>query len=310
MREAFAHYLAIERNYAQHTQSAYMTDLAQCGAFMQEQFAIDIFQQQAISSLTHRHIRSWMSFLMAKGISPRSVSRKISSLKTYCTFLQRSGILALNPAKRITRPKFAKALPAFLKQTETERLFTLPDIFPENPTGLRDRALLEMLYGCGLRRSEVSTLRYGDIDRHNSTIQVMGKGKKARRLPYGAAVRQAIAAYDAVRLSDFVGERHQHSPYFLRISGSAIKPTDVYIVVRRYLRKICSLPSVGPHTLRHTFATHLLDNGAELNAIKDLLGHESLAATQVYTHNSISKLKNMYQQAHPRATKPQERSSL
>lgn len=308
MRESFAQYLATERNYSPHTLAAYTTDLGQCATFLAATYGIELFSTDSIGTLTHRHIRSWMAHLLEMGISSRSVSRKISALKTYCAFLQRSGWLAVNPVKRITRPKFAKSLPSFLKNIETERLFSLPDIFPATEIGIRDRTLLELLYGCGLRRSEAAALRFGDIDRHNCSLQVIGKGKKARILPYSKPVATAFAAYETIRSSAFAGINLPHSPYFLRPSGRPMSPMDVYLTVRRYLRKICSLPHVGPHTLRHTFATHLLDNGAELNAIKDLLGHESLAATQVYTHNSISKLKNMYQQAHPRATKPQERS--
>ncbi|MEL6843461.1 MAG: tyrosine-type recombinase/integrase, partial [Bacteroidota bacterium] len=244
-----------------------------------------------------KHLRAWMGALIEEGLKARSVSRKLSSAKRYFRYLQREGIVEINPAKRIKVPRFEKKLPAFLKESETEQLFDLLE-FPDSFEGKRDRAMLELLYGCGLRRSEIVGLRFTDLDTFKRSVRVRGKGNKERIIPYGKHVEAALQAYvDTVEVANLT----QQNALFMRPSGEAIYAQLLYRVVRKYLNQISSLQQKSPHVLRHTFATHLLDHGADLNAIKELLGHSSLAATQVYTHNSIGKLKKVFHQSHPRA---------
>ncbi|MEL7339961.1 MAG: tyrosine-type recombinase/integrase [Bacteroidota bacterium] len=295
--EQFQQYIRIEKQFSAHTVSAYELDLRQLAIFLAQDYELDLFDREHLPRLNHKHLRAWMGQLLEEGLSARSVSRKLSSAKRYFRFLQREGIIELNPAKRIKVPRFEKKLPAFLKESETEHLFDLLE-FPDTFVGKRDRAMLELLYGCGLRRSEIVGLRFTDLDHFNRSLRVRGKGNKDRIIPYGKHVSAALEDYlhevEAAKLP-------QQNALFMREDGQEIYPQLLYRVVKKYLGLISSLQQKSPHVLRHTFATHLLDHGADLNAIKELLGHSSLAATQVYTHNSIGKLKKVFHQAHPRA---------
>jgi integrase/recombinase XerC len=293
----FQAFLRNEKQYASHTLDAYVRDLAQLSDFLEKEYSLHLFQAESVSAITHKQLRAWMGELMVKGLAGSSVARKLSAAKTYFQYLLRSGLLTQNPASRLKVPRYEKKLPHFLKERETDYLFEGLE-FAQDLMGQRDRAILELLYGCGLRRSELVALKKSQLDLYSQTVRVMGKGNKERVIPFGKHVLAALQDYEAQRQAAGFGDQEA---YFLRQDGQAIYGQLVYRLVNKYLSQVSSLQKKSPHVLRHTFATHLLDNGADLNAIKELLGHSSLASTQVYTHNSIAKLQKVFNQAHPRA---------
>jgi integrase/recombinase XerC len=290
-------YLEAERNYSPHTIAAYMCDLESFGEFAKEAYETDIYDPKELDSITHRMIRSWMGELLEAGLSRRSLARKIASLSAWFRFLRKKGLLDHNPAAKVKAPKFEKKLPSFLKDASIDTLFEKIE-YPDTLEGRRDKALLELLYSCGLRRSEIMDLQFRNIDFSGRTLKVMGKGRKERIVPFGEHAAEAMRAWmracDAAAI-DYRGH------FFLRKDGKPLYAQLVYRVVNKYLQMASTLSKTSPHVLRHTFATHLLDRGADLNAIKELLGHSSLAATQVYVHNSISRLKDAHSRAHPKA---------
>lgn len=297
LKTQFQRYISVERRYSPLTETAYLTDLDQFADWVSKELDLDVFTPADTARISHKNIRAWMASLLESGHSTRTVGRKVSTLKTFFSFLQKSKIVSSNPAARVKLPGFEKKLPAFLKESETENLFDqIP--FPDDFDGMRDRAILELFYGCGLRRAELISLRQTDLNTYDRTIRVTGKGNKERILPFGKNVEAALARYlQAVETAGHSEVAH----LFMRKGGEPLYPKLIHRIVGKYLSQVTSLARKSPHILRHTFATHLLDNGADLNAIKELLGHSSLAATQVYTHNSISKLKAVHTQAHPRA---------
>lgn len=299
LKEKFLTYLKIEKQYAAHTLEAYERDLRMLDDFLKAEFNLHVFETREVSQLSHRMLRAWMGEQLGKGLSSRTVARKLSAARSYFAWLRRQAILQDNPAHALKLPPVSKKLPAFLKEQETERLFEA-DLFPETWEGMRDKCLLEIFYSCGLRRAEAIGLQWADIDLYEMNLLVRGKGNKERILPFGQAVKQAIEAYRAQSQAEKLTFKEA---FFIRKNGKPLYPMLVHKIVNHYLAMVSSLHQKSPHVLRHTFATHLLNNGADLNAIKELLGHSSLAATQVYTHNSISKLKSIHKQAHPRATK-------
>ena len=296
--QIFHSYLKVEKQYSIHTLEAYQSDLANLEEFLNREEEISCFDEAEVQTVHHRMLRAWMGELFESGLSARSVARKISSVKTYFNFLQRNEKVSNNPAARIKVPKFDKKLPAFLKESETENLFDLIE-FDADFEGIRDKAMLELLYGCGLRRSELLGLKLADLDFYNMQVLIRGKGNKERIVPFGKHVKQSLEQY--MQMADEEGFGLT-DVFFRKKDGAPIYSGLIYRRVKKYLGQVSSLAQKSPHVLRHTFATHLLDNGADLNAIKELLGHSSLASTQVYTHNSIKKLQRVYQQAHPRAS--------
>jgi len=235
--------------------------------------------------------------LMDSGLKPRSINRKLSTLKTYFRFLKREGIVAVNPAHRISGPKMEKKLPVFVEEKQMDNL--LEDIeFTSDFIGTRDKLILELLYATGMRVSELTSLKHNSVDHYNGTIRVLGKRNKERIIPVPEAILQDIKTHLAIKEQEgisFEGDFLLH-----KSSGKKVNQKVAYDVVNHYLGLVTTLRKKSPHVLRHTFATHMLNNGADLNAIKEILGHASLAATQVYTHNTIEKLKNIHKQAHPR----------
>lgn len=295
--DSFHTYLIHEKAYSSHTVKAYKTDLKSLDSFLQEIVGLSLFKAEDLVSVHHRLLRDWMAALMDQGLSSRSVARKISAAKSYFQFCYKSEHISSNPALRVKVPKFEKKLPSFLKENEVTHLLdqlTFPDTFE----GKRDKCILEILYGCGLRSSEMISLRKQDVDLHSQMLSVQGKGNKERRIPFGTHVKQSVQAY---LLACEAEEIQLRDTFFVRRNGKAMYPGLLYKLVQGYLGQVSSLNQRSPHVLRHTYATHLLDNGADLNAIKELLGHSSLAATQVYTHNTIAKLQSVHKQAHPRA---------
>jgi integrase/recombinase XerC len=264
---------------------------------MLQAYETEVLTASGAAAVHHRMIRNWMGEMLEEGLAKRTLARKVASLSTWYKFLMREGLVKANPASRVKPPKFEKRLPSFLKDDSIDHLFE-GEIFSEDFEGLRDKALFEVLYSCGLRRSELVGLQAADIDFSASTLKVLGKGRKERVVPFGSMASRAMKAYVRARENKGFGTS---GAFFLTEKGEPIYTRLVNRIVEKYLKQVCSLKKKSPHVLRHTFATHLLDRGADLNAIKELLGHASLAATQVYTHNSISKLKDVYNQAHPKA---------
>lgn len=294
--EAFSRYLSIERGYSVHTVTAYLEDTKSFTEFFEKVIG-PVSLEGLAQSVTHRMVRSWMAELLEDGISKRSVARKIASLNAFYRFLMKTGLATTNPARRVSIPKAEKKLPVFLKQDETQQLFQ-ENIFPEGFAGIRDRSVMEVLYGCGLRRAEVVGLQFRDIRLAQGVLKVLGKGNKERIVPFGNSVKEAFGLY----MKACEAEGFDYSgPFFLTDSGNKLYPRFVHTIVNRYLGVVSTASKKSPHVMRHTFATHLLEEGADLNAIKEMLGHSSLAATQVYVHNTISKLKKVYRQAHPKA---------
>lgn len=241
-------------------------------------------------------IRSWLVALIQQGISPRSVARKTATLKSFYRFLLREGILEVNPMRKVVAPKSSKRLPVFIEQGKMQVLLD-ETIFDAGFPGIRDRLILELFYTTGIRLSEMVNLKETDLDFHHHTLKVLGKRNKERLMPFGDSTESLIKMYLETKKEHFDGS----DELLLTDRGKPVYPRMVYRTVTRYLGTVTTLEKKSPHILRHTFATHLLNNGAELNAVKELLGHASLAATQVYTHNTIEKLKRIYKQAHPKA---------
>ncbi len=294
--QQFLKSLQAERNYSDFTLCAYGGDLAQFEEFLAARSGGAVSLREAKKS----HIRAFLSHLTAQGMSRNSVGRKLAALKSFYRFLHRKGIVKENPARQVRSPKYQKKLPDFLSVTEALELLELPD--SQTPEGIRDRAILEVFYGTGIRLRELTNLDMQDLDLHSRLIRVHGKGGKERLVPIGPKASRSIKRYLEIR-KEFLA--HAKNPdkdaVFLGVSGRRISPRVVQRRVAHYLRQISSATSLSPHVLRHTFATHLLNAGADLEAVKDLLGHSSLSTTQIYTHVSVEQLKRVYKQAHPRA---------
>jgi integrase/recombinase XerC len=278
-----------------HTVLAYQLDLEQ---FLQ--FAKIRYELVEPRSFTGSIVRSWIMELMEEGVKPVSVRRKLSTLKTYFKFLLREGVITQNPMLQVVSPKLGKRLPIFVPENEMINLLEKRH-WGNDFLSLRDRLILEMLYGTGMRRGELIALKIQDLDLSQQQIRILGKGNKERLVPVGPALCQLIADYLPQR--KIIVESNQHAFLLTTDNGAPIYPKLVYQIVRQYLSQVTTIEKRSPHVLRHSFATHLSDSGAELSAIKELLGHANLSATQIYTHNSMERLRQVYQQAHPKAGK-------
>ena len=285
-------YIEYERRYSKHTIESYANDLEQFHLYLKSEY-----HKEQIEMASHLEIRSWIVQMMEHKITPRSINRKLSTLKSFFKFLMRKGIVKKSPLSKVLAPKTSKRLPVFVEKSGIERLLT--DIeFPEGFIGARDKMILDLFYGTGMRRSELNNLKETDIDSYNAQIKVLGKGNKERIIPIQPQLRTALKEYIDLK------NRSTAMPsiyLFVNEEGKLLNPSNIYQIVKKYLNLITTIDKKSPHVLRHTFATHLMNNGADINAVKELLGHASLAATQVYTHNTIEKLKNIYKQAHPKA---------
>ncbi|MBR0333399.1 MAG: tyrosine recombinase XerC [Bacteroidales bacterium] len=301
MVEQFIQYLRYERNYSSHTVLAYRKDLEQFSLFLTDEYGVDdLFRADADM------IRFWLLRLMEEGLSARSVNRKLSSLKSFWRYLLAKGLAKENPCRKLLSPKVHKSLPSFLKKEEMESLL---DDACENEdisefVAKRNRLMIEMLLQTGMRRSELMGLALSDVDMSSCLLRVKGKRDKQRLIPFGPMLQSMIQDYLDSRaqwqaqcedLYDF------SDCLFVRENGKPLYPQLVYRLVHDKLSQCSSLAKKSPHVLRHSFATTLLNNGAELNAVKELLGHANLSATEVYTHTTFEELKQVYKQAHPRA---------
>ncbi|WP_266203947.1 tyrosine-type recombinase/integrase [Pontibacter kalidii] len=291
--DLFFKYLQYEKRYSPHTLTSYHTDLGQFAGYLRE-----VYQITDAAEADHTIIRSWILTLVQNNIKPRSINRKIACLRSYYRFLLAQERIKANPMLRIKAPKASKKLPAFVQEEPFNNLldtFTFEDTFE----GQRDRLILEFLYGTGIRLAELINIEPADITLGAKTVRVLGKGNKERIVPLNDSLLLALDAYQTEK-SHFFGDNNSVK---LLVTNKArpLYPKFVYRVVKKYISLITTSEHNSPHVLRHSFATHLLNKGADLNAIKDLLGHASLAATQVYTHNSIEQLKSIFEKAHPKA---------
>lgn len=290
---SFLSYLKSEKRYSSHTIKAYETDLQQL-----QQFLLTTFETNDLLTVSHTHLRSWMVSLMEQGISARSINRKISSLKTFYRFEMRRGNIKVSPASKLVSPKVKKRLPVFVNEAQMGELFRQESGECEFSV-VRNELVIELLYNTGMRVSELVGLKDSSIDRYAGNVKVLGKGNKERIIPMSKEMINSLKQYKELRNKLF--DRNATDTLLVTDSGKPVNSRYVYRIVNSTLGKFTTLDKKSPHVLRHTFATHLLNKGAEISAIKELLGHASLAATQVYTHNTIEKLKDIYKKAHPKA---------
>jgi len=287
----FYNYLANERRYSAHTVRSYKSDMQQFIVFGQS-------VNKDFDPLAGDHviIRKWIIFLMEGGDKPRSINRKITTLKTFYRFLLREGLISRMPTDKIVLPKMEKNLPYFVGKDAMQELFDNFE-FPDDFEGVRDKTILLTFYCTGMRLTELVHLSIPNIDFYNSQLKVLGKRNKERIIPFGIELRHA--------LQEYIKERNKiasdHNILFITSKGEPVYDKLVYRVVNKYLGEVTTLEKKSPHVIRHTFATHMLNNGAEISAIKELLGHANLAATQIYTHVTFERLQEIYNQAHPRA---------
>lgn len=240
-------------------------------------------------------VRSWMAGLIQQKMAAKSVIRKASTLRTFYKFLLREGVIKASPMAKITSPKTPVRLPVFVNKNEMENLLTGIE-FPEGFKGMRDRLILELFYATGIRRAELITLKDNDVNLYNLTIKVLGKRNKERIIPVTPLFKKYADQYRSAKKSIATDS----DTFFINENGTPLYEEEVYRLVKKYLGMVTTLKKKSPHVLRHTFATHILDNGADINAVKELLGHSNLSSTQVYTHNTLEKLKRVHKQAHPR----------
>lgn len=296
--EQFLEHLRYERNVSEHTLRNYSSDLEQFVHFLSP----DGKNLPAISQIDHLTIREWMASLHSDQKKKSSIARKLAALRTFFQFLVREGVLELNPAKLVSTPRQEKKLPKHLSVEDAIRFIESPD--PQTELGKRDRAMLELMYATGVRVAELTTLNIADIDFRNQLIRVTGKRRKQRIVPFGDPAGEAIRDYLTVRdrfLFNAPISKRDDEALFLNYQGTRITTRSVGRMVDKYIRICAGMHNISPHALRHSFATHLLDSGADLRDIQELLGHARLSTTQVYTHVSMEKLIEVYDKAHPKA---------
>ncbi|HEU4716439.1 MAG TPA: tyrosine-type recombinase/integrase [Bacteroidia bacterium] len=297
---SFIDFIRNEKRYSPHTALAYESDLIQFRDFL-----VETYGDMAPAEAGYQVIRSWIARLMDQGMDPRSVNRKITSLRGYYRFLRVSGEITSNPTHRIQGPKISKRLPAFVEERNIDNLLD-SNILKESPgdeySRMLDRLIIEMLYATGIRVSELVNLAGNNINYSKSTIKVLGKRNRERIIPVPDELLELITVFRRFRDNELAKNGLSAGSELLVDSrGKKLSRGFVYKKVRYYLSLVTTIEKKSPHVLRHTFATHMLNNGADLNAIREILGHTSLAATQVYTHNTVEKLKAVYHKAHPRA---------
>ena len=290
----FLEYLKFQKRYSRHTIISYEQDLTVCFDFIQTSF-----NESVLSEIKPTYIKTWLASLKEEGISSKTINRKISSLKSFFKFLLKSQVVAVSPMTTIISPKTGKRLPQYVEEADMQKLFE--DIqFSAGWPGRTEKLILKILYNTGIRQAELIGLKESFIDISNSTIKVQGKGGKERIIPVSRELIKDITVYMEDKK---LRENIRYDSLFLLNTekGQKLYPKYVYLVVKRYLRLVTTIEKKSPHIMRHTFATHLANNGAELNAVKELLGHSSLSSTQIYTHNTIEKLKDIHRKAHPKA---------
>lgn len=292
--DQFLHYLQFQRKYSSHTLESYRNDLTQFAEF----FEGNIQRNHVLpKSVETNHIKDFLGYLLMMGLGKRSIARKLSSIKSFFRYLIKNEIIKENPAAIVTSPKLDRRLPTIIDIRQASKMMELPS--SESFEGIRDRAILELFYGAGLRLSELRSLQMENLNFASGIIRVMGKRSKERVLPMGTYIKTTLEKYLTMRES--IEHIQNKSIVFIDKNGKPLYPLAIQRMVKKYLSLFSEQEHLSPHVLRHAFATHLLDKGADLFAVKELLGHESLSTTQIYTHVSTEHLKKVYQQAHPRA---------
>ena len=287
-QERFINYLSSEKRSSIHTITSYSNDINQFTSFLSDEYQIT----SEMSEVNFQIVRAWIASLLEQGVSPRSVNRKISTLKTFFKFLIREGIIDESPMLKVVSPKSKKRLPLFIEEDQIELLLNEVK-FEDGFIGERNKLIIELFYVTGIRLSELIEIKIIDINFDDNLVKVLGKRNKERLIPVSERIIK--------ELKYFIAKYNISNHLFTNMHGKKVYTKLVYRVVNKYIGEISSINKKSPHILRHTFATHMLNNGADINAIKELLGHANLSATQVYTHNTIEKLKSIYKQAHPRA---------
>jgi integrase/recombinase XerC len=290
---SFLDYLQFEKRYSAHTIISYNNDLGSFFNYLELQFG-----PVKLKEINHNYIRSWLAALKEKGISSKSINRKISSLKSFFKYHLRTGSIDTTPMVNVISPKAGKRLPVFVKEEDTQKLVIALNQSTDDWKTLNAKMLITIFYSTGMRLSELINLKERQVDFSKSQIKVLGKGNKERIIPISNAVVNSLKDYQQQKKRDF---EKTDDTLLVTEKGKKMYPKYAWLLVNKYLGEASTLDKKSPHILRHTFATHLMNNGADLNAVKELLGHSSLASTQVYTHNTIEKLKDVHKKSHPRA---------
>lgn len=291
--DQFLTYLQHEKRYSPHTVQSYKTDLLEFSDFIAEKFEL------SLEEVVHLHVREFMMGLMEKETAASTVNRKLSALRSYYKHQLRLGLIGKNPMAQVKAPKMPNRLPVFVDDQKLDLLLDSEEIFDDSFASVRDRLVIETLFGTGMRLAELLSVREGDIDFYQSNIRILGKRNKERIVPFGKQLGNQMKSY--ISLKSLQNFDNKSGVLFVTDKGADAYPKLIHRIVTRYLSFVSTQDKKSPHVLRHSYATSLLNRGADLNAIKELLGHASLAATQVYTHNSIERLKTIYKQAHPKA---------
>jgi integrase/recombinase XerC len=291
--QSFLDYLKFEKRYSVHTIIAYQTDLNDFFSFLESSFGAT-----KLKDISHSLVRSWLAHLKEQDNSSRSINRKISALKSFFKYQIKTGELETSPMGQVISPKMSKRLPGFIKETEAKKMIDALNVSTEDWKSLNAKMLVTLFYTTGMRLSELVNLKDSQIDSGRSQIKVLGKGNKERIIPLPVHVLKQVKEYQQQKRKEFDTKTET---LLITEKGQKLYPKYAYLIVNKILGQASTLDKKSPHVLRHSFATHLMNNGANLNAVKELLGHSSLAATQVYTHNTIEKLKNVYKKAHPKA---------
>lgn len=292
LKESFLKYLELEKNYSDKTVVSYGSDLCEF-----EEYLKGVSEDLDLLAVDADLVRGWIVSLMDHGFASTSVNRKLSSLRSFYRYLLKRGYVTADPVVKVQGPKVKKPLPVFVKETDMDRLLDQTD-FGSGFEGVRDRLIIEMFYLTGMRRSELVNLKDGDVDFSACVIKVTGKRNKQRLIPFAEQLKEDLLFYLSLRNEICAGACEA---FFVRKDGRMLTPVAVYLLVKRNLAKVVTLKKKSPHVLRHSFATSMLNHDAEIEAVKELLGHENLMATEIYTHTTFEELKKVYEQAHPRA---------
>jgi integrase/recombinase XerC len=291
--QQFLDYLSFQKRYSRHTISSYQNDLTAFFDFLLTQFG-----ETKLAAIKTTFVRSWLAELKEQRMESKSINRKISTLKSFFKYQLRQQTITVSPMTPIISPKVNKRLPQFVDKKDVTTLLTDVE-YPDTWTGKTDQLILHLFYNTGMRQAELTGLKEADISKSNSTIKVLGKGNKERIIPVSNQLIQKMQDYMDDKRKEL--EAFDKTILLVTASGKKLYPRYVYSAVNKYLNMVTTIDKKSPHVLRHSFATHLMNNGADLNAVKELLGHSSLAATQIYTHNTIEKLKDIHKKAHPKA---------
>lgn len=292
--DVFFRYIESEKRYSPNTATAYRIDMEKFVAYVTQ------YSLTSVTEVRHTHIRAWIMSQMADEAAARSVNRRLSCLKTYFKLLQKRGYITANPMVKVTNPKTPKRLPVNVSERKMEQLLDQIE-WGTDYSSVLARTVVETLYATGIRRSELVGLKQSDINFSQNQLKVLGKGNKERLVPFGHKLAEILRGYLEARHQKFPD--YKNDAFLVSAKGNPVHDSFIYTVVKKHLGHVTTQEQRSPHVLRHSFATHLSENGADLNAIKELLGHASLAATQIYTHNSLERLKKVYQQAHPKSGK-------